>query len=287
MPARKKTNAGQAKPAGTEAGSLIVLAFGDVVGRIGRHALAATIKAYRDEFKPDLVIANAENLAHGIGVTRKTLDELTAAGVDCFTSGNHVWKKDEAIELLQDKSVPLLRPANYPPGAAGQGDRVFTIGARRVVVANLQGRVFMNDDVDDPFRAFDALWTKYQNESLAGFIVDFHAEATSEKVAFGWYADGRASAVLGTHTHVPTADARVLPGGTAYISDIGMTGPLNSVIGVDKDIIVRRFLTQLPVKHEIPESGPAIVNAVAVELDPATGLARSITLVPKTFPVEL
>ena len=180
---------------------LTVLFVGDIVGRIGRSAVAASLPGYLKRHHPDLIIANVENLAHGVGVTRKTLDDIKATGVQCFTSGNHVWRKDEALQLLQDPDLPLLRPANYPPGVPGRGDLIVEIGVHRLAVVNLQGRVFMNENLDDPFRAFDAIWKKYSSEKLSGLIVDFHAEATSEKVAFGWYADGRASAVLGTAGH--------------------------------------------------------------------------------------
>jgi metallophosphoesterase (TIGR00282 family) len=286
MPIKRGAKTQYPKPDRNDKNDLTVLAFGDIVGRVGRRALAQAMPELTKEYQPDLIVANVENLAHGIGVTRKTLEEITALGIRCFTSGNHIWKKDEATQLLEDKSIPLLRPANYPPGLPGRGELVLTIGAKRLVVVNLQGRVFMKDDVDDPFRAFDALWAKYENESLAGFIVDFHAEATSEKVAFGWHVDGRATAVLGTHTHVPTADAWIMPKGTAYISDLGMVGPRHSVIGVDKDIIVRRFMTQLPLKHEIPETGEAIVNGAVVTLDPSTGRAISIDPISRILTVE-
>ncbi len=256
---------------------LTILFIGDIVGRIGRSAVAATLPGYIKRHRPDLVIANVENLAHGVGVTRKTLDEIKAAGVQCFTSGNHVWRKDEALTLLQDPDLPLLRPANYPAGVPGRGDLVVEIGVHRLAVVNLQGRVFMNEDLDDPFRAFDVICKKYSGEKLSGLIVDFHAEATSEKVAFGWYLDGRASAVLGTHTHVATADAVIRPQGTAYITDVGMVGATDSVIGVVKEPIINQaFIRQLPAQHDMPEAGETVVNAVVVKIDPATSQAKSI-----------
>ncbi len=266
-------------------GAITILAFGDIVGRIGRRAVAGLLPDLVAKHQPDLILANVENLAHGKGVTRSTLKEMSDAGIQCFTSGNHIWKKDEGVQMLQDDAIPLLRPANYPPGTPGIGERVFTIGARRLVVLNLQGRVFMQDHVDDPFRAFDAVWAKYASEKLAGFIVDFHAEATSEKVAFGWYVAGRASAVLGTHTHVPTADAWVLPGGTAYLTDLGMSGPQESVIGVDKDVIIRGFLAQRPVEHTIPEHGQAVVNAAVIQIHPGTARATSIQGIQQTITI--
>lgn len=253
-----------------------ILFFGDVMGRIGRRGVAATLPSLKKKYQPDLVMANAENLAHGKGVTRQTLDELREAGVSFFTSGNHIWSKPEVFELFQDSSTPLLRPANYPPGVPGQGAALVTVAGSKLLIINVIGRVFMHQQFDDPFRAIDAILEEYKNVSRAGTIIDLHAEATSEKTTFGLYVDGRVSAVLGTHTHVPTADAEVLPGGTAYISDVGMVGAKGSSIGVDKANIIKNFLTQLPVAHEIPEYGLCVVNAVCVTIDGATGKATNI-----------
>lgn len=253
-----------------------ILFFGDVVGRIGRKALAKIIPELKKEFKADFIIANAENMAHGKGITESTLEEGLAAGVDLFTSGNHIFAKKEGLDILAQKDSLVLRPANYPERVAGRGEKLAEVGTKKLLVINLQGRVFFNEDTDCPFRTFDQIYQKYEDQKINGIIVDLHAEATSENVAFGHYADGRASAVVGTHTHVPTADARILPKGTAYITDIGMVGPKNTVLGVKKEIIIERFLTQVPKMHEIPEEGVVDVNAVFVEIDPKTKMAVKI-----------
>ncbi|MFH0951590.1 MAG: TIGR00282 family metallophosphoesterase [Patescibacteria group bacterium] len=260
---------------------MTILFFGDIVGKIGRKALAAVLPDYQKKYKPDLIIGNVENLAHGKGVTFKTLDELLDMGFDCFTSGNHIWKKKEVYEIMKDDKYPLLRPANYPEGTPGIGVLVLTVGARQILILNLQGRTFMLDEVADPFRTFDKLLAKHQSKKYAAIIVDFHAEATSDKVAFGWYANGRASAVIGTHTHIPTADARVLDQGTAYITDVGMVAARDSVLGVDKHVIIKKFLTQLPAEHTLPETGEVFVNAVVITIDSKTGKASDIKFLPK------
>lgn len=246
------------------------------MGRIGRRGVAAVLPHWKDRYRPDLIIANVENLAHGKGVTMATISEIQAAGVNVFTSGNHIFKKPEVYEIIDDEKIALLRPANYPPGVPGRGVVFVTVGTQKLLVVNLLGRVFMNENLDCPFRAIDAILEEYKNVERAGTIVDFHAEATSEKVAFGLYVDGRVSAVLGTHTHVPTSDAEVLPGGTAYLTDAGMIGAKGTVLGVDKENIIHGFLTQQPVRHEIPESGTCIVNAVLVEIDENSQKALSI-----------
>ena len=257
--------------------SIRVLMFGDIVGRIGRRAVTAVLPELKKKYKPDLTIGNVENLAHGVGVTPSTIEEVRQAGIDFFTSGNHIWDKPEVAVMFEDKNLPLLRPANYPSNVPGRGAALVPIsGNRQILIANLMGRVFMPQQFDCPFRALDAILEEYEGAPRAATIVDFHAEATSEKVAFGLYADGRVSAVLGTHTHVPTADAEVLPGGTAYVSDIGMVGAKGTVIGVDKKNILKKFLTQMPAAHEIPEHGVCAVNAVCVTIDAATQKAIGI-----------
>lgn len=254
-----------------------VLMFGDIVGRIGRRAVTAVLPELKKKYKPDLTMANVENLAHGVGVTPSTLEEVRQAGIDFFTSGNHIWDKPEVITMVADENLPLLRPANYPPNVPGRGAALVAIaGNRKILIANLMGRVFMHQQFDCPFRALDSILDDYKDTARAATIIDFHAEATSEKVAFGLYADGRVSAVLGTHTHVPTADAEVLPGGTAYVSDIGMVGAKGTVIGVDKKNILKKFLTSMPAAHEMPEAGLCTVNAVCVTIDEATQKAISI-----------
>lgn len=256
--------------------SIKVLFFGDVVGKIGRRALTEMVPRLKKEFEADFVIANAENLAHGKGITKSTLKEAQDAGVDLFTSGNHIFAKKEGIDIIAQKDSPVLRPANYPEGVPGQGDFLAEVGIKKLLVINLQGRVFFNEDTDCPFRTFDKIYSKYEKEKINGIIVDFHTEATSENVAFGYWVDGRASAVIGTHTHIPTADAKILAKGTAYLTDAGMVGSKESVLGVKKETIIERFLTQLPKTHEIPEEGLATVNAVFLEINPKTKKANKI-----------
>ncbi|MBU2575876.1 TIGR00282 family metallophosphoesterase [Patescibacteria group bacterium] len=252
-----------------------ILFLGDIVGKIGRRAVAKVLPDWKEEHDPDFVIANGENLAHGKGFTRDTLDEALKAGIDFFTSGNHIAKKSEGLGLLSDKKLPMIRPANYPPNVPGDGYRVIEVGTTKIAVINLVGRHFIKEKFDCPFRAFDDI-LKDIPKSVKIIFVDFHAEATSEKVAFGWHVDGRASAVVGTHTHIPTADASILPKQTAYITDVGMCGAVDSVIGVEKDDIIAEFLDQLPRKHDIPETGQAKVNAVMIDIDKKSGKAESI-----------
>lgn len=245
-----------------------ILAIGDIIGRPGRSTVCRMLPGLRRTLGADLVIANGENLAGGIGLTPATADELLAAGVDVITSGNHVWAHREIIPYL-DSEAPVLRPLNYPAGVPGRGSLV----AGGALVVSLIGRTFM-DNYDSPFQAMDRLLEGPEKRPPV-VIVDFHAEATSEKVAMGRYLDGRVSAVLGTHTHVGTIDARVLPNGTAYVTDIGMAGPTDSVIGDNADSVLERFLTILPHRFSIGK-GPVVVNAVLVEVDDATGRALSI-----------
>lgn len=254
-----------------------ILLIGDVVGRPGREAVTRLLPALRARYSLDLVIANADNAAGGRGVTSATAGELLRAGADVITSGNHIWNQKEILPHLET-DLPVLRPLNYPPGVPGRG----WIEKNGVVVVNLIGRVFMGE-FDCPFRAFDNL---VQQSGVGDkiVVVDFHAEATSEKCAFGWYADGRASAVIGSHTHIGTADARVLPGGTAYVTDAGMTGPRDSVIGVGIKAAIRKFMTQIP-SHLAVAEGPCIFNAVLVEVDPRTRKARRIERVDREVEV--
>ena len=252
-----------------------ILVIGDIVGRVGRRGITTFLETYKKEHAPDLVIANVENLAHGKGVTERTLAEMKEAGIDIFTSGNHIWRKQEGVDLLATDNR-LIRPANYPPGAPGKGATTVQVGAYEVLVINLIGRVFMNDPVDDPFRAIDEILKAHEGKKYAAILVDFHAEATSETVAFGWYVDGRVTTIWGTHTHVPTADARTLLKGTGYITDVGMTGPYDSVIGVERDIIIKGFITGRPVRHEYAEEGTAIVNAVGLAINPTDGTTKTI-----------
>lgn len=246
-----------------------ILMIGDVIGQPGRAAVRSILPDLKREQSLDVVICNGENTAGGFGITVDTATELLDSGVDILTSGNHIWDKKEIIPYL-DEGLPLIRPANYPD-APGRG----YIHHKGVTVVNLMGRVFMAS-LDCPFRAADALLErlKQENESKV-VIVDFHAEATSEKQAMGWYLDGRVSGVFGTHTHVGTVDARILTEGTAYLTDVGMTGPMDSVIGSDKDTVLERFLTSMPQRLNVA-TGPCVLNAVLVDVDEETGTASSV-----------
>jgi len=252
-----------------------ILFIGDIVGKVGRKAVRLTALKLKAEHSADLVIANGENMAHGSGFTPQTAEEVFSAGVDFMTSGNHWARKSEGITLFSDPSVPLIRPANWAGTVPGSGYRVIEVGATQIAIINLIGQVFMQEQSDHPFHAFDRILFELPKH-VTVVIVDYHAEATSEKQAFGWYADGRASLVVGTHTHVPTADARLLLNGTAYVTDVGMAGARDSVIGDVKEVRVEQFVNQLPAKHDVPESGDAIVCAVLVDIDAQTGKARSI-----------
>ncbi len=245
-----------------------VLCIGDVIGKPGRRALAALLPGLKQQHGIDVVVANGENLAGGLGITISSVTELYAAGVDVVTSGNHVWHHREIIDWLADDH-PVVRPLNYPPAAPGRGWYLFN----GLLVVNLIGRTFMAS-YDCPFRAMDDLLAS-PPEGTRAVVIDFHAEATSEKMALGHYLDGRVAAVLGTHTHVGTIDAKVLHGGTAYVSDIGMVGPRDSVIGDDAESVIQRFLTQIPGRLSIGK-GPVEFNAVLVTIDEKSGLAVHI-----------
>ena len=250
-----------------------LLVIGDVVGRPGRVIVERELVRLREERAIDLVVANCENAAGGAGITPPIADDLFGAGVDVLTSGNHVWRKREAFELLRlDHRV--IRPANYPEGAPGSGSTIVeTLDGRKVGVLNVMGRVFM-EPLDCPFRAAERELARLKLVTPI-IIVDMHAEATSEKVAMGWFLDGKVSCVFGTHTHIPTADERILPKGTAFITDVGMTGPYDSVIGRRVDQILERFLSNLPHKSEVAE-GNIQLRGLLMDVDPATGTALSV-----------
>jgi 2',3'-cyclic-nucleotide 2'-phosphodiesterase len=256
-----------------------VLFIGDVVGSPGRRGLARAMPELRERHSPDLVIVNGENAAGGLGITEGTAKELFAAGADVITTGNHVYKHRDAYEFL-DREQRVVRPANYPHANPGRGHTVVEVGERRVAVVNLSGGVSLTV-ARSPFSEIDAILERLEDDADT-VIVDFHAEVTSEKVAMGWHLDGRVAAVLGTHTHVPTADARVLPGGTAYISDVGMTGSRAGVIGVKRDQALEAFVTQMPIRFETAEEDVWVMGAV-VEVG-ASGLAESIE--PVLVPAE-
>ena len=262
-----------------------ILFIGDIVGKPGRAAVKVLLPRIIERYKTDFIIANGENAASGFGITESTGRELFASGIDVLTSGNHIWDKKEAISYIV-KENRLLRPLNFPPGAPGTGSIVVRGtgsaspgGTIPVAVINLQGRVFM-PALDCPFRtAMDEV--EKLKEQTPVIIADFHAEATSEKIAMGYLLDGKVSAVIGTHTHVQTADEKILPGGTAYITDVGMTGPADSVIGVKKEQILEKFLTQMPTRFEIP-AGPALFSAVILEVNEKDGKASSIQRIELT-----
>ena len=246
-----------------------ILMIGDIIGKPGRRAVRSILGDLRREHSIDMVIANGENVAGGFGITLDTAYELLESGVDVITSGNHIWDQKEIIPHL-DEGLPILRPANYPD-APGRGYLI----QEDVMVMNLMGGVFM-PALDCPFRTASRLLKESGREDVPGvIIVDFHAEATSEKQSMGWYLDGRVSAVLGTHTHVGTVDARIMPKGTAYLSDVGMTGPVDSVIGSEPEDVLTRFLTGMPHRLAVA-GGPVKMNSVLLDIDTETGRARSI-----------
>jgi metallophosphoesterase (TIGR00282 family) len=250
-----------------------VLFIGDIVVQPGRRALAALLPGLRSELLVDVIIANGENAAAGRGLTIKTAKEMFSAGVDIISSGNHIWDQREFVEEL-DSEKPILRPANYPPGSPGRG----IVRCKGLTVLNLQGRTFMAN-IDCPFRTADAILSEPVEHPV---IVDMHAEATSEKMAMGWYLDGRVAAVLGTHTHVPTADARILPDGTAYVSDAGMTGARDSVLGFEIAASQRLFLSGLPTRLPVADNCETVVlNGVLVEIDERSGRATHIERVDR------
>lgn len=245
-----------------------ILFIGDIVGSPGRHAVATLVPRLRQERGLDMVIANGENSAHGAGLTEATVGALLGSGVDVITTGDHVWDQ-KGFEKFIELESRVIRPLNVPPGVPGRGSTL----ANGVAVINLVGRVYMPAG-ECPFRAAQAEVGRLRQQTRL-IIVDLHAEATSEKMAMGWFLDGQVSAVIGTHTHVPTADEQVLPKGTAFISDVGMTGPHDSVLGRDKEAVIRRFVTQMPQKLEVA-TGNVLLNGVIVDVDENTGLARSI-----------
>jgi len=252
-----------------------ILFIGDIFGQPGRRMVKETLPLLREEFQPDLVLANAENAAAGFGITPPLVEELLDLGIAVLTSGNHIWDKKDIYSYLREHlDGRLLRPANYPAEAPGHGLYMgkTTAGVGYAVI-NLQGRVFM-PAIDCPFRKADSLLESIPPEVKIR-VVDMHAEATSEKQALGWYLDGRVSAVLGTHTHIPTADETVLPQGTAYLTDLGMTGPYESIIGMERQTVIQKFLDQLPARFEVAK-GDVRLSAALLEVDPQTGRARSI-----------
>lgn len=251
-----------------------LLMIGDIVGRPGRRAVKDNLPGLVQEQSIDFVIANGENAAGGNGITREIARELFSCGINVITMGNHVWNKKEIINFI-DNEIRLIRPANYPPGTPGKGYGIYNVNNNvRIGVFNLSGRIFM-PELDCPFQSAGAILPLLK-EKCNIILLDFHAEATSEKIALAYYLDNAISAFCGTHTHVQTADERILPGGTAYITDVGMTGPYESVIGVKKELVIEKFLTQMPRKFEVA-AGLYQFNAVRIDIDEETGIAENIT----------
>ncbi|WP_027963257.1 TIGR00282 family metallophosphoesterase [Halalkalibacillus halophilus] len=250
-----------------------ILFIGDIVGKPGRDALEQNIGKLKKQYQADLTIVNGENAAHGKGLTKKIYHQILDWGADIVTLGNHTWDKKEIFDFI-DEATQLVRPANYPAGTPGTGLQFVKVKNKQVAVINLMGRTFMNP-IDDPFQVIDDLIDEAKKKTNHIFV-DFHAEATSEKQAMGWYLNGRVSAVVGTHTHIQTSDERILPDGTAYITDVGMTGPYNSILGVEKEAVIRRFKTSLPVKFDVPETENTVLSGVYVSIDDQSGIAKKV-----------
>ncbi|HEY4694669.1 MAG TPA: TIGR00282 family metallophosphoesterase [Candidatus Nanoarchaeia archaeon] len=261
-----------------------ILIIGDVVAKLGRKAVAEVLPNLRKKEKIDLVIANIENLSHGKGATAERVDELREYGVDIFTSGNHIWFKPEFNQTL-DSDPTVIRPANYPSDSPGFGFTIVKIGTKKVLVINIIGRQWMEGPTEEPYRTVDTILLDQVKKEKPDFvIVDFHAEATSEKAAMGWFLDGRVTAVLGTHTHVPSADPWIMPGGTAFVTDIGMSGALHSVLGVEPQIIIKKQKDTEPVKFEWVEEGPTLFRSVLIETESkmkAKAIKRIDELIPE------
>lgn len=258
-----------------------ILFIGDIVGKPGRTALKKGLPQIRSKFDIDLVIANAENAAGGFGITEQIGKEILADGVDVMTSGNHIWDKKDALQYIT-KENRLLRPANYPDGVPGHGTIIVKTGkGEKVGVLNISGRVFMNQ-LDSPFTVSKEQVSILKKETNI-IIVDIHAEATSEKQAIGFFLDGKVSAVIGTHTHVQTADEQIMPKGTAYLTDVGMTGPTDSIIGVEKGLVLSRFLTGIPARFETA-NGESVLSCALLDIDTTTGRSTSIERIQLKFP---
>lgn len=243
-----------------------ILFFGDVIGRPGREALAKILPRLRKKYKADFVIANGENLAHGKGITEKTSRFLLDNGVDLITGGNHIFAREEGFPLFADKKFPVIRPANYNENLPGGSEFILKKGNKKVFVFNLVGKVFMHGEAESPFRKADEILERVKKEKIKAIILDFHAEATSEKKAMGYFMAGRVSAVIGTHTHIQTNDAIILKNKTGYITDVGMVGPFDSVLGVKKEAVLEQFLKDAPFRYEIAEEGEVEVDGVFLRI---------------------
>lgn len=250
-----------------------ILVIGDIVGKPGRRAIKETLSKIQNDYNIEFTIANAENAAGGRGLTRDVMGELLNSNIDVLTMGNHVWDNKDIFNFIEDEPR-LIRPANYPEPCPGQGYHIYTAGFNiKVAVINLSGRVYL-PALDCPFKKLDEILTNIKGKSDL-IIVDFHAEATSEKLALGFYSDGKVTAVLGTHTHIQTADERILPQGTAYITDLGMTGPVDSILGMNKDEVINRFITQRPTRFEVA-TGQAQIQGVILEIELELGRVKKI-----------
>lgn len=249
-----------------------ILFIGDIYGRPGREMAATYVPKLKKHYRPAVTIINGENAAHGKGITEKIYRELMESGADMITLGNHSWDNKDIFNFIDD-AKNLVRPANFPKGTPGVGLRFINVNQHKLAVINLQGRTFMQP-IDDPFTMANELVEEARKQTSSIFV-DFHAETTSEKLAMGWYLDGRVSAVVGTHTHVPTADGRILPQGTAYLTDVGMTGPYDGILGVQRETVIRRFKTQMPVRFEA-EEGRTQLGSVVIDINDSTGQAKSI-----------
>ena len=263
---------------------LKILFFGDVMGAIGREALSLALPELKKEYQPDITIINAENLAHGKGVTKKLLNKMSEAGVDFFTSGNHVYSKNEINEIFEKDNFNLIAPANDPRTPEKNRYKIINIGKKRLFVLNLLGRTFIDEEnIACPFKTFDKLYRIIQKEKPDYTLLDFHAEATSEKVALGHYVDGKINAILGTHTHIQTNDARILPKGTIYLTDVGMVGAQESVIGIEKEIIIDKFINDSKIIFDIPKTGLAKINGVFLEIN---NKSSRIELIEKNLTIK-
>lgn len=250
-----------------------ILFIGDVVGSLGRDTLATYLPKMKQKFHPQVTIVNGENAAAGRGITEKIYKTFLQNGVDVVTLGNHSWDNKDIFNFIGD-AKKMIRPANFPEGTPGQGLVFVKVNQLELAIINLQGRVFMND-LDDPFSKAETLITEAKKRTSLIFV-DFHAETTSEKQAMGWFLDGQVSAVVGTHTHVQTNDARILPGGTAYLTDVGMTGPYDGILGMKREPVLDKFLTALPKRFEVVEEGRSILSGCLLEIDDSTGQAKQI-----------
>jgi 2',3'-cyclic-nucleotide 2'-phosphodiesterase len=260
-----------------------ILFFGDLVGRPARNILKQVLLNYKKKHEIDLVIANADNMAHGKGVTKNTIAEMTEAGVDVLTCGDHIWDTSEALDMLKEGGHNnILYPANFPDINKENSFRIMKIGSCKILIISLLGRVFVGNHPDCPFRKADEIIKQNEADII---IIDFHAEATSEKRALGFYLNGRVSAVLGTHTHIQTADEEILDGGTAYISDVGMVGPKDSILGCDKNVVIEQMLSQRKFRYEVGNDENILINAVVIDIDEKSGKAKTINRLNETIKI--